>query len=258
VSFESTDGLVLSGLWTPAGPAPLQSIPNSRWGRQTLLICPGSRGGRDSYLILAKQFLDAGYNVLSFDFRGHGESDGHIISFGDRERCDVLGAVRWLGDIKAQESGRIVAVGVDTGAAALLGAAADPKDGRAIAALAVFGCYDRFDDLAATAADLFFLPPLSWMVLHIGVPLACVQTDADLRDFSPAQATLAVAPRPILFVQSREDRFIGFDRGVDLYETASAPKSHLWLDHQTDDEAVDDPTVAGQTLEFLDTAVPML
>lgn len=258
VTFDSTDGLTLSGFWTPAGPAPLAAIPNPRWGRQTLLICPGSRAGRSSYMILAKRFLDSGYNVLSFDFRGHGQSDGQIISFGDRERCDVLGAVRWLGDTKAEGSRRIVAVGVDTGAAALLGAAADPGDGRSIAALAVFGCYDRFENLAATAADLFFLPPLGWMVLHIGVPLACVQTGADLCSYSPAQAALDIAPRPILFVQSRQDRFIDFDRGVDLYETASAPKSHLWLDQQTDEEAVDDPGVTSQTLEFLDTAVPML
>ena len=133
VSFASTDNLDITGLWIPAAPAPENEIPNPNWGRQTLLICPGSRGSKAGYLLLTEEFLDNGYNVLTFDFRGHGQSDGQIITFGDHERRDVLQRlVRWLRNSKPAACRRIVAVGIDTGAAALLAAAAEPSpEGRA-------------------------------------------------------------------------------------------------------------------------------
>jgi len=171
----------------------------------------------------------------------------------------VLGAVRWLKNSQPQESHRIVAVGIDTGGAALLGAAAQPSaEGRAIDAVAIFGCFDTFENVAADQIGTHFYPPLDWLVLHIGIPLACVETGADLYHFSPVDDAAAVAPRPILFVHSREDSVVGFDLGRNLFDSASAPKSYLWLDHLNNDQAVDDSGVADHTLHFLDTAVPML
>jgi fermentation-respiration switch protein FrsA (DUF1100 family) len=259
VGFESTDGLLIAGFWT-AAPAPLHGdIPNPHWGRKTLLICPGSRGGKSSYLALASPFLDDGYNVLTFDFRGQGQSGGQLVSFGDRERRDVLGAVRWLRQNHPMESRRIVAVGMDTGGAALLAAAADPSNqGRALDALAVIGCYDRFDQFAASAARVSFPPPLQWLIVPIAVPLACVQTGADLRHFSPAADAAAVSPRPILFVHGQRDSVITLDRGQSLFDAANAPKSYLWLEDLTNDQATGDRRVANRALHFLNTAVPML
>ena len=76
--------------------------------------------------------------------------------------------------------------------------------------------------------------------------------------FFPATAAAKIAPRPILFIHSRRDPVIDFDLGRSLFESASAPKSFLWLDDMTDDQAINDPNVASRTLRFLDTAVPML
>jgi fermentation-respiration switch protein FrsA (DUF1100 family) len=254
VSFDSTDGLRIVGFWTPAIADADHSNP--RWGRQTVIICPGSRGGRTAYINLAKDFLDRGYNVLTFDFRAHGQSDGQIDSFGDHERRDVLGAVRWLRANNPIAAKRIVGIGIDTGGAALLAAAADPApEGRAIEAMAVFGCYDRFDKLAADAS----LPPfMEWLIGPVGLPLACVQTGADLWDFSPARAVAEIAPRPILFVHGLNDPVIDFERGQALYDAAVGPRSHIWLDDLTDEQAVNDPSIVNQARHFLDTAVPML
>jgi pimeloyl-ACP methyl ester carboxylesterase len=260
VSFESTDGVRLAGLWT-AAPAP-DGFTTPRWGRETVILCPGARGGKGSYLSMATQFLQRGYNVLSFDFRGQGESDGQIDSFGDRERWDVLGAVRWLRANHPEAGRRIVGVGVDTGGAALLAAAVDPSsEGRALDALAVYGCYDRFSTLAASAMSFSFRQPLQYPFVPVAMGLVCVQTGCDLCDFSPARDAAAVAPRPIIFIQCRDDPVISFESGRDLYNAASAPKSYLWLDRataQTDEQAADDSAVANRVRRFLDTATPMI
>jgi hypothetical protein len=259
VWFQSTDGLDMAGFWTPAAAPADKNIPNPNWGRQTLLICPGSRAGNGSYLILAKNFLDEGYNVLIFDFRAHGQSGGQIISFGDEERRDVLGAVRWLRTSQPQSCRRIVGVGVDTGAAALLSAAADPSpEGRAFSSLAVFGCYDRFDNLADSAAEIDRQPSIQRVIVHIGLAIACVQTGADLFDFSPADSAAEIAPRPILFIDGERDPIIDYERTRSLFESAHAPKSFLTFKDMTNDQAVSDPGVVLRALRFLDTAVPML
>ena len=41
-------------------------------------------------------------NVILFDLRGHGESDGDRFSLGYFEKRDVLGAIRYLRDGKKQ------------------------------------------------------------------------------------------------------------------------------------------------------------
>jgi fermentation-respiration switch protein FrsA (DUF1100 family) len=262
ISFKSTDGLRLAGLWTATPEPQPDENTGPMWGKQTVLICPGARGGKGSYISMAGQFLDRGYNVLSFDFRGQGDSEGQIDSFGDRERCDVLGAVRWLRENHPREARRIVGVGVDTGGAALIAAAADhSRDGHAIDALAVFGCYDRFSRLADSAVSFSFRPPLDYPLVPVALGLVCVQTGCDLCDFSPARDAAEVAPRPILFIHCRYDPLITFDSGQDLYEAASAPKSYLWLDRgtaETDEQAADDSAVAARVRQFLDRATPML
>src|SRR5690606_3183417 len=123
-------------------------------------------------------------NVLSFDFRAHGQSSGQLTTFGDLESLDVLAAVRWLRDNKPQQAEKIFGIGASMGAAALITAAADPSpEGRAIDAVVVFGTYARLDTLAAQIADQHFAWPLDALVRHISIPLADLQTGRRLRDF---------------------------------------------------------------------------
>jgi hypothetical protein len=101
VSFDATDGTRLQGWWIPA-----QSRDSGRSVKstRTVLICHGLAGNKSSQLLLARDLVPAGYNVLVFDFRAHGESAGQTITYGDLERRDVLGAVRWIRAAHAGQS----------------------------------------------------------------------------------------------------------------------------------------------------------
>ncbi len=121
----------------------------------------------------------------------------------------------------------------------------------------MLGAYDRFDALAAMGAHDYFVPPLRWLALNIGLPLACVQTGADLFHFAPADAAVACAPRPILFIHGLRDRAIPFELGQRLYDSALAPKSHLWI-NGNDADAANDLDIAATAHQFVETAVPML
>ena len=69
-------------------------------------------------------------NVLLFDFRGHGESDGHTVRFGAGERRDVLAAVAYLRERRPGQARQVVGLGVSMGAATLTLAAAEVRSRR--------------------------------------------------------------------------------------------------------------------------------
>jgi fermentation-respiration switch protein FrsA (DUF1100 family) len=230
VDFQATDGTRLSGWWIPARPALPGERADATWGRKTVIVCHGWGATRGDHLGLARQLWPHGYNVLAFDFRAHGQSGGQTTSFGDRERYDVLGAVRWLKSARPAAAGRIVGVGMTTGAVALLAAAADESsEGHAIDAVALFGPYDQFSRITTDALSLYASPPVQWMVETLGLPLAGLHAGSDLKQFSPAEYVDRIAPRPVLVVHARADGLISFDAGRRVYEQASQPRYRLWV-----------------------------
>jgi fermentation-respiration switch protein FrsA (DUF1100 family) len=209
-------------------------------------------------LILARAYPPEGFNVLIFDFRAHGESGGQFTTFGDRERRDVLGAVRWVRAQHAGDAEKIYGVGASLGAAALIAAAADNSDeGRAIDALAVYGTYDNLSSLTRSIGQSYFFPPLRQLLIHVGLPLASLQTGADLAHFAPAELVPKLWPRPILIVHGRRDEIIRFDHGEALYDAAVQPKYNFWLKDGSHNDIVDSEAAAKIVVEFFKTAEPV-
>ncbi len=48
--------------------------------------------------VIAKELLAKGYNVLLYDTRAHGKSDGDRVGFGSVEGNDIIGAVKFLNE----------------------------------------------------------------------------------------------------------------------------------------------------------------
>jgi len=261
VWFNSTDGLRLSGWWIPALPqrsASRSSVGSKDWGKKTVIVCHGLAASKSNHLTLAKDLVPNGYNVLIFDFRAHGESGGQLTTFGDLERRDVLGAVRWVRANKAGESKRLLGLGVSMGAAALIAAAADDSpEGKAIDAVAVYGTYDALGPLVKTMADSYFVPPVNWLAVHVGLPLASVQTGRDLAAFSPAAEIGKLWPRPVLVIHGVADGTIDFNRGEALYEAASPPKYNYWVTGAGHNDVIENPNASKAVRVFFETAEPV-
>jgi fermentation-respiration switch protein FrsA (DUF1100 family) len=256
VRFPSTDGVDLDGWWIPARkPTPAQLKERPEWGTRTVVVCHGLGANKANQLIMAQDLVPGGYNVLAFDFRAHGDSGGQLSTFGDLERRDVLGAVRWLRAERLKESQHIYGVGASMGAAALIAAAADPGvDGQAIEALAVYGTYDDLGSLVGGMAHHYFVPPLDWLAVHAGLPIASAHAGRRLDRFVPADEVKALWPRPILIVHGKGDRIIDFDHGQALLRSASQPKYYYWVDGGDHNDVVADPLVSKAVLLFFDNA----
>jgi fermentation-respiration switch protein FrsA (DUF1100 family) len=246
VEFPATDGTRVVGWWIPS--------PAADSG-QTVLLCPGSNADKATQLSLVRRLLPAGYNVLVFDFRAHGESGGQLCSFGDLERNDVLGAMRWLRQTHPSACRKVDGLGVSTGGAALLAAAADPSpEGQNIDAIAIYDTYDRLDNVVGSLVNEFVPSPLSWFVDHLGLPLAGYQVGASLQNFSPASQIKAIWPRPVLIIHGMDDEFIPFEEGQALYDSALEPKLNFWISRCNHAGALKNDPAARLVKKYFDSA----
>src|SRR5262245_9855826 len=91
-SFKAADGTDPEG-WLFRGTA----------GAPPDLRCYDLQESKSALLNLAIALNKAGFNVLAFDFRGHGASAGRASTLGTEEARDVLGAIDFLGDLPAGE-----------------------------------------------------------------------------------------------------------------------------------------------------------
>jgi alpha-beta hydrolase superfamily lysophospholipase len=256
VEFRASDGTRLVGWWIPAQAAATRAERNSStWGTQTVLVCHGLAASKSNELVLARRLVPAGFNVLLFDFRAHGESAGQLATYGALEKSDVLGAVRWIRQNHAAQAEKIFGVGASMGGAALLSAAADPSDeGRAIAAVAAYACYDDLRLLAADTAAHYFAWPLDKLLLNLSLPLASLHSGADLIHYVPAADAHDLWPRPFLLIQSENDEIIDYQRGVHLLDAASPPKYRVFYPEATHAELLNNDAAARLVVEFFRTA----
>src|SRR5205085_5021767 len=62
----------------------------------TLLVCPGYRSRMAEFLGIGGNLWRAGYNVLVFEYYGHGIAVSKPVTLGYREINDFLGAVAYV------------------------------------------------------------------------------------------------------------------------------------------------------------------
>lgn len=255
VEFTSADGISLVGWWIPAQkPRGNRPLPED-FGSKTVIVCHGLGSNKWNGLPMASKCQDAGYNVLIFDFRAHGESGGQLTTYGMLEKYDVLAAVDWVRRTHPAQATQIYGLGASMGAAALISAAGDDSpNGRAIDAVAVYGTYAKLDGLVQQVCTNYFPTPLNTLAYHMGLPIAEAHVGVDLSEFSPAKAISHIWPRPVLIIHGMKDEIIPFAQGQSLFISASPPRQHIWSNEGTHNDVVQDGTISDQVIEFFRTA----
>ena len=210
VHFPSADGITLSGWWIPA-----EGSPN------TIIMLHGYSGSMDPDLKYAPAFIQAGYNVLMFDFRAHGRSRGNRTSLGALEVHDVLGAIQFA---KSCNSWAIGLMGFSMGGrAALLTAAKQPdiqavvSDGGPLRLTTAIS-----EDLRRRKVPGNLTPILSFMIL-LG---ASLRLGVNLFYRDPLVMGGKTAPIPVLLIHGDKDPYT---RNAELDKMMSKSKGNLSL-----------------------------
>jgi pimeloyl-ACP methyl ester carboxylesterase len=187
--------------------------------------------------------LAAGYDVFTFDFRGHGESSGepgyHPRQWAsEREVNDMLGAIAYVEDWLRRQ-GRPIELGIfgiSRGAGAAILAAEHNSAVRAIVTDGAFSSDATLEHLMKRWAYIFakvrFVyenhPPQFWMFLRWLLFRECRRKLGCT--FPSVRKVLRRMKRnlPILLIHGERDSYIPVEQSQLLYDLAPGPKS-LWV-----------------------------
>lgn len=217
IEFPSAeDGVRLRGWFLP-----------SAGSDATVIMAHGFRSNRLQPSVpalgLAASLVGAGFNVLMFDFRNSGESDGTVTTLGYDEVKDILGAVAWL---KEQYPGadKIGLVGFSMGAVTSALAAARE------AAIGAIVLDSPFAELRPYLQDNMpfwtGLPgvPFTWTIMTILPPLIGL----DLGAVSPLQV-MPQLTQPVLIIHTTDDDAIPVSNSEQLAAAGHPDRTELWI-----------------------------
>ncbi len=194
VDFKSKDGTNLHAWFLPA---------LGKTAKATVVFSHGNAGSIGHHLGFVMWFAEAGYNVLTYDYRGFGKSGGTVDRRGMID--DVRAAfdyVRTRPDVNAE---RLISYGHSLGGAKSLAALAEaPVKG-----------------LRAVITDAAFSSYLSMAQVLAGRVGANLVTD----EWAPKDLIQKLAPVPLLIVHGDKDELVPVAQGLLLFKTAGEPKT---------------------------------
>ncbi|MFO8044381.1 MAG: alpha/beta fold hydrolase, partial [Halomonas sp.] len=153
VSFATRRGRRLVGWWLPGE------------GRGTVVVAHGWGANRELMLPMARPLQAAGWNVLLFDMRNHGDSDADTFSSMPRFAEDTEATLAWLRARPGMRDAPVALLGHSVGAAAAVLAASRRDDIRAVVSLSAFAHPDGMMRRWLAEKRLPFFP-LGWYVLR--------------------------------------------------------------------------------------------
>ncbi|MFL6239950.1 MAG: alpha/beta hydrolase [Actinomycetes bacterium] len=206
-TLRTEDGLDLPARWWHADSA-----------RAVVVLVHGFTASKDDPAVgaVAERMQTAGYDVISYDARGHGSATG-FSTLGDMERHDVAAAV-----MAVREHGLpIVVVGASMGAIAVLRHTAEATG---LAGIVTVSAPARWT-VPRTWRSILAVgltqtrPGRALTARRLGARVAPRWTWAD-----PPVVLVAKIRAPIAFIHGARDRFIPPKAAAELYEVAAEPR----------------------------------
>ena len=192
VTFTTADGLPLNGWWL-----------NTAAAQCTVIYFQGNRRSPSEYRRRLRTLSQLDANALIFDYRGYGQSPGHIQEEEDIYR-DGLAAWEYLCRERAIAPEDIILWGRSLGGAV----AVEVARRRPIGGIVLESTFNSLGDMAAYQ--------YGWLPAR---RLLRFQFDSG--------AKVAQIRAPLIVIHSPEDRYIPIAQAQDLFRQASPPKYFL-------------------------------
>ena len=233
LTIQTRDGKLLRGeFWAQPHPAP------------TVIICHGYRVPIRNLQSIGALEYRSGYNILLFDFRGHGQSDYAVISGGNAEVYDLEAAVTTASQQPETLPGKIILHGFSMGASVALLLRPHPD----VAAIIADSPYARLDTILqrlahyqlmeeTTSWHRFFhwlrggFPALCWAAvivsrlvfrLRFGHALIARPDRSFKRWRAQSKVASHLSPGPILLIHCTHDPLIPLSHAQQLAAQAKA------------------------------------
>ena len=206
--LHTSDGFILAERsWSPSSPP-----------RGAVVLAHGFSASKDepAVVAVAEALRDAGLHVVSYDARGHGQSEGDC-TLGDLERLDVAAAVASA----RLHSPRIVLVGASMGAIAVLRYAVTDADLAGVVSVSSPAAW-RVPRTARSllAAGLTRTAPGRWVAAR----RLKLRISPRWSNPEPPGRLAARLACPLAIVHGDSDRFISAREADALYSSAVGPR----------------------------------
>ncbi len=188
VTLTAKDGTSLHGWW----------FANSS-ARGAVIVCHGNAGSIAGRLSLARAFSEFGFEVLLFDYRGYGNSEGRPSEKGTYQ--DARAAWAHVTETRGWSAHRVLIYGESLGGAVAVELASQQSAG----ALALEA---TFTSLMAMGQRTYPWLPVRW--------LCRIRYDSLSR--------MADLASPVIVLHSEEDELVPYAMGQRLYEATAARK----------------------------------
>ena len=232
VTFKAVDGVTLSG-WLIKGGSD-KVIVQSHFGIQSSRsgYTPKGKGlvklwNTDiPFLNQAAYLVDAGYSVLMYDFRNHGNSGAGTCAWvagGQEEYKDVIAAVDFLNHHPDYRESKIGLLSICMGAVATAyayGIENGLKKYTNVKALVAVQPIGFMEFLHAMGVPAFFVRRANGVNLKRG--------GVDL--YASCLPHVSSIDIPAMLVQNKNDPWTSFDYVKSFYDELTAEKKMLWLD----------------------------
>jgi pimeloyl-ACP methyl ester carboxylesterase len=212
ISLTTEDHIDLRGFWIPC--------PDSH---RAVIMLHGFAGSLDPDLRYAPHLHNAGFNVLMFDFRAHGRSEGRFTSLGALETRDVRAAVIFT---RTKGCDRIGLLGFSMGGrAAIMTAVASSG----VQAVLSDGAPPRLVTAVTQNLCMRKVPlPVSWLTARMMLLGASLITGSNLFSHDPLFAASNLSGIPVLFFHGEQDRYATSAQMREILQNAG-PHARLWL-----------------------------
>ncbi len=208
VSFRTSDGLKLRGWF----------IPNKN--SDAVIIVGHGYPFDKANILQATHFLSDKYNLLLFDFRYFGESEGRYTTGGVKESKDVLVAIKFLE--REKNFTKIGAVGFSMSAAAIL--MSESKD---LDAIVIDSTYANMD-LILERLYVFFPGVLKLPFVELTKFYGLLFFKINANGISPLNS-IKTFDIPILLIHGEKDSQIPVKNAYLLYKNSNKDKTELWI-----------------------------
>ncbi len=193
--------------------------------KRVVLALSGYRGRKEDMLGISSYLWRQGYNVMLFDYRGHGlqRARTDLLTLGHLEMEDFQAAMQY---IRNRIPGALIGViGGSMGAAVSIVAAARDKEILAVWSDSAFAT--QRDVIAHGWKTVTNLP--TWPVVDLAEKIFEIRTGYNWHSFSPVNEIAKIGPRPVYIVHSSADSVAPVQDAYALYAAATGPKE-LWIE----------------------------
>jgi fermentation-respiration switch protein FrsA (DUF1100 family) len=233
----SFDGIAYH-LWLPRGEGPAPAV----------IVFHGAGSRKENHADFARAALAHGFAALTFDNRGHGETEG---SLGPGVIADLQRLARFVADRPEVDEQRIAVRGSSMGGLLAIHLAAAST---------------------AIAGVVAICPAAEWMLLESVRPVAAgrrpptgsyleaMRIDAPslaawLEEYEVGDAVERLAGKPLMLIHAKGDEQVPYTHSEELYARAAEPKRLLLLEGGDHRSAQHDAEIQGESLRWLARAM---